>query len=435
MAFLNVGTVRLLETQPLTIATGVITPTRATVILTSETGVVDDLTTIARSGFIQLADGADDYRPLVILQAATGHTITVKHNTSLINLNSGADFTLSGMKQLLLYDRDGTVWGDVSGGGIGGSSLPVSDATAIVQGSVDATKQLRFEVDGFTTATTRVMTPPNYDGTIATLAGAESLSAKTLVTPTIADYTNAAHSHTNAAGGGTLTDTALSAPVGIGKGGTGQTTQTAAMDALSPTTTKGDLLVDNGTSVVRLPIGITTGHGLTVDPAEATGMKWAAVAGTSFQYFIIADQKAQGTAGGGSTGGNVWTTHDLQTEIVDASNLVTIASNKFTPISGTYEVKITTTLVAASAALEGRIRLRNVTAATVVSTPSINLYMNAGGDTPTPALTLAFVANGTDEYDVQYQIQTGKATDGLGVASNVAGETEVYMLVYGRKVA
>lgn len=58
------------------------------------------------------------------------------------------------------------------------SLLPVSDATAIVKGSSDATKQLRFEVDGFTTSTTRVMTPPNYDGTLATLAGTETLTNK-----------------------------------------------------------------------------------------------------------------------------------------------------------------------------------------------------------------------------------------------------------------
>lgn len=46
-------------------------------------------------------------------------------------------------------------------------ALPVSDATAIVKGSSDATKFLRFEVDGFTASTTRVITPPDADITIA----------------------------------------------------------------------------------------------------------------------------------------------------------------------------------------------------------------------------------------------------------------------------
>lgn len=48
-----------------------------------------------------------------------------------------------------------------------GSSLPVSDSTIIVQGSVDNTKQLRFEVDGLTTGTTRVITMPDANITVA----------------------------------------------------------------------------------------------------------------------------------------------------------------------------------------------------------------------------------------------------------------------------
>lgn len=44
-----------------------------------------------------------------------------------------------------------------------GTQPPFDDGTAIVKGSIDSTKLLRFEVDGFTAATTRVITPPNAD--------------------------------------------------------------------------------------------------------------------------------------------------------------------------------------------------------------------------------------------------------------------------------
>lgn len=63
--------------------------------------------------------------------------------------------------------------------------------------------------------------------------------------------------------------------VAITNGGTGQTSQTAGFNALSPTTTKGDIIVDNGTDAVRLAVGITDGHTLQVDAASATGVKWA----------------------------------------------------------------------------------------------------------------------------------------------------------------
>jgi len=44
-------------------------------------------------------------------------------------------------------------------------------------------------------------------GTLATLAGSETLSSKTLTTPTIASFTNATHDHSNAAGGGQILST------------------------------------------------------------------------------------------------------------------------------------------------------------------------------------------------------------------------------------
>ena len=51
--------------------------------------------------------------------------------------------------------------------GCGSGSLPVVDTNSIVEGSSDATKELRIEVDGFTTGTTRVWTAPNANITVA----------------------------------------------------------------------------------------------------------------------------------------------------------------------------------------------------------------------------------------------------------------------------
>lgn len=66
--------------------------------------------------------------------------------------------------------------------------------------------------------------------------------------------------------------------VAIANGGTGQTTAVAAFDALSPATTKGDLIVSDGTDNVRQAVG-TNNFVLTADSTTATGVKWAAAAG------------------------------------------------------------------------------------------------------------------------------------------------------------
>jgi len=51
----------------------------------------------------------------------------------------------------------------------GGTSLPVSDITPIVFGSGDGTKQMRFEIDNFTTGNLRVITLPDASVTLAGL--------------------------------------------------------------------------------------------------------------------------------------------------------------------------------------------------------------------------------------------------------------------------
>jgi hypothetical protein len=67
--------------------------------------------------------------------------------------------------------------------------------------------------------------------------------------------------------------------VAIANGGTGQTTKVAAFDALSPLTTKGDLIGFDGTDNVRLPVGADN-YVLTADSTQTSGIKWAVASGS-----------------------------------------------------------------------------------------------------------------------------------------------------------
>lgn len=117
------------------------------------------------------------------------------------------------------------------------------------------------------------VTAKSGTGTIVLMQGSPTLS-----TPYISDYTNAGHNHTTAALGGQLTDAALSSAIGIAKGGTGQTGQVAAFDALAPGTTKGDLIVHNGTDNIRLGSG-SNGQVLAVASTAASGLQWTTSGG------------------------------------------------------------------------------------------------------------------------------------------------------------
>lgn len=83
----------------------------------------------------------------------------------------------------------------------------------------------------------------------------------------------------------------LTLPVSIANGGTGQTTATAAFNALSPLTTKGDLIVHNGTGAVRQAVG-ANGTVLTADNTQTTGVRWA----TNAAGLAIGDTVTSGTA-------------------------------------------------------------------------------------------------------------------------------------------
>lgn len=129
------------------------------------------------------------------------------------------------------------------------SGVPFLDSVGLIRGSADATKLLRFEVDGFTTATTRVLTPPNYNGVIATVAGVEDLTNKTI-------------------NGITLT-------------GTGGIHLTAAVVSISDEfiVTGGDLRfsANAGGSVVTVPASGTLATVAGTQPASPNLTTWAAI--------------------------------------------------------------------------------------------------------------------------------------------------------------
>ncbi len=74
--------------------------------------------------------------------------------------------------------------------------------------------------------------------------------------------------------------------VPISSGGTGQTTATAAFDALAPTTTQGDTIYYNGTDNVRLAKG-TAGQALVMN-SGATAPEWGAVPVTTGKAIAMA---------------------------------------------------------------------------------------------------------------------------------------------------
>jgi hypothetical protein len=96
---------------------------------------------------------------------------------------------------------------------------------------------------------------------------------------------------------GTITSGTWSATtIALNKGGTGQTTATAAFDALAPTTTKGDLVVRGASNNVRLAIG-TDGQVPVADSTQTSGVKWATLQQGAKNYITYNNFENNATTG------------------------------------------------------------------------------------------------------------------------------------------
>jgi hypothetical protein len=113
--------------------------------------------------------------------------------------------------------------------------------------------------------------------------------------------------HGNAAGAPTWGAVSLTADVSgtlpITNGGTGQTTASAAFNALSPVTTTGDLIIGNGTnSSTRLPIGantyVLTSNGTTASWAAASSGLTITASSTNSAFYIPFTSASSGTITG-----------------------------------------------------------------------------------------------------------------------------------------
>lgn len=143
---------------------------------------------------------------------------------------------------------------------------------------------------------------------------------------------------------------------------------------------------------------------------------------------ILEDRKTTGTNGGTFTSG-AWRTRDLNTEVIDDDNLVSISSNQFTLVPGKYKIHIASVIGLVNTV---KPRLYNVTDSAVVN-EGINAYHNAAVNGNT-IVSCDFYVNiaASKAFELQMQCQTTGATTGFGsatVAWSPAHETYTQIVI------
>jgi len=133
------------------------------------------------------------------------------------------------------------------------------------------------------------------DGTWATITGGGSVTSVALTAPSIFTVTGSPITSS-----GTLALTYSGTALPILNGGTGQTTATAAFNALSPITTAGDLILGTGVNTAgRLSIGsngqVLQSNGTTASWATFTSGATITPTTTSATYYIVGTTSTSGS--------------------------------------------------------------------------------------------------------------------------------------------
>lgn len=205
---------------------------------------------------------------------------------------------------------------------------------------------------------------------------------------------------------GAILNTDLAGAVSIAKGGTGQITQTAAFNALSPLTTKGDVPVYNGANVVRQGIG-SDGQVFLADSTQANGLKWATLQQGAKNYITYANFENNATTG--------WSI--AHTAL--ASLIPTTVSNLGAALAGTQYIF---TITSGNATV-GATYTNNAQTFTVVNTIAAQvLLVCTGTGAPTASGTLT-KSGGTGDATITFSaFQLTTASGNLSIATVSSGQ-------------
>jgi len=134
-----------------------------------QTGTTTGITTYQDS-----AAGTPHAQPVVADSAGEFAAIYVNTATFKVVLKDSADVTIKTIDPVnITADEMIDIAGDIK------------DDELFIVDPADTTKKIRFDSGNVTAGQTRVLTAPNFNGTLATLAGTETFTNKTLTTPTL----------------------------------------------------------------------------------------------------------------------------------------------------------------------------------------------------------------------------------------------------------
>lgn len=241
--------------------------------------------------------------------------------------------------------------------GSGGAlTLPAGPDTLIGRATTDTLTNKTLTSPALNTPTITgsggTLTLPAGPDTLVGRATTDTLTNKTLTSPVLttpALGTPASGTMTNVTG--LPLTTGVTGTLPLGNGGTGQTTASAAFDALSPNTTKGDLTVRGASSNVRLAVG-SDGQVPVADSSATNGLAWKTLQQGAKNYITYNSFENNATTGWSlcTVGAVDATTKAVSGSLtLSAASLSALATTATNPLAGTYSLQTAAATAWASA--------------------------------------------------------------------------------------
>ena len=375
---------------------------------------------IANAGVTTFSAGTTGFTP----STASSGAVTLAGTLAVANGGTGQATALT--QYGVIYAASSTAMGNTAAGAtgqvlIGNTGAAPSWATV----SSSLVSSISFGTTGLTpaTATTGAVT---VAGTLAVANGGTGVTTSTgsgsnvlstsptLVTPLLGTPTSGVMTNVT----GLPLTTGVTGTLPIGNGGTGQTTASAAFNALSPVTTTGDLIIGNGTnSAARLAIG-ANGYVLTSNGTTAT---WAASTGgvTSFSAGTTGLTPNTATTGAVTLSGTLAVSNGgtgVTTSTGSGSNVLSTSPTLVTPALGTPASGVMTNVTGLplTTGVTGTLPVANGGTGVTTSTGTGNNVLSAS-PTFTGAVTATTITSpASTALTFQYGGTTGATLDTSG---------------------
>ena len=189
-----------------------------------------------------------------------------------------------------------------------------------------------------------------------------------------------------------------------------------------PVTINGDGSI-TGLSVGGLPNGCVDKDTIANDAVTSDKMTGS----TFVSYALLADR--HGAPGGdrGTFTAGAWQTREINTEVVDTDNIVTLSSNQFTLQAGTYQIKFGACAYKVNRHIT---RLRQISPLTTIAAGSSQYSWSSGADLSWSRGFARFTISQATAYEIQHYCQTTYSNNGFGFQMTYSTSDYVQVEIY-----